>query len=277
MDDLRNYLPIALLCAAAAILPRHALAQEAPAGAAVALPAAPSDADALAKALSNPVAALISVPLQLNYDSGYGIDGDGERWLLNVQPVVPISLNEHWNVISRTILPVIHQSDVVGTGTDSGIGDTTQSLFFSPKKPTASGWIWGVGPAFLLPTASEDVLGTEQWAIGPTAVVLKQTEEGWTYGALVNYLVSVAGDDDRADVNSMFLQPFLSKGLGKGRTATINLESTYDFEGHAWNIPVNLMYSKVTKIGGQMVSFAGGARAYSKLRQAAQTGACASS
>ena len=91
-----------------------------------------------------------------------------------------------------------------------------------------------MGPAFLLPTASEDVLGTEQWAIGPTAVVLKQTEEGWTYGALVNYLVSVAGDDDRADVNSMFLQPFLSKGLGKGRTATINLESTYDFEGHAW-------------------------------------------
>ena len=252
---MRNHLPIVLLCAAAAILPRHALAQEAPA-------AAPADADALAKALSNPVAALISVPLQLNYDSGYGIDGDGERWLLNVQPVVPISLNEHWNVISRTILPVIHQSDVVGTGTDSGIGDTTQSLFFSPKKPTASGWIWGVGPAFLLPTASEDVLGTEQWAIGPTAVVLKQTEDGWTYGALVNYLVSVAGDEDRADVNSAFLQPFLSKGLGKGRTATINLESTYDFEGHAWNIPVNLMYSKVTKIGGQMVSFAGGVRAY---------------
>ena len=260
---MRSHLRIALLCAAAAILPRHAFAQEAtPAESAVALPAAPSDADELAKALSNPVAALISVPLQLNYDSGYGIDGDGERWLLNVQPVVPISLNEHWNVISRTILPVIHQSDVVGTGSDSGIGDTTQSLFFSPKKPTASGWIWGVGPAFLLPTASEDVLGTEQWAIGPTAVVLKQTVDGWTYGALVNYLVSVAGDDDRADVNSMFLQPFLSKGLGKGRTATINLESTYDFEGHAWTIPVNLTYSKVTKIGGQMVSFAIGGRAY---------------
>lgn len=221
-----------------------------------------ADADALAKSLSNPVAALISVPLQLNYDSGYGADGDGERWSLNMQPVVPISLNADWNVISRTILPVIHQSDVVGNGSDSGIGDVTQSLFFSPKKPTASGWIWGVGPAFLLPTASEDVLGTEQWAIGPTAVVLKQTESGLTYGALVNYLVSVAGDDDRADINSMFLQPFLSKGLGKGRTATINLESTYDFEGHAWNVPVNLSYSKVTKVGGQLVSFAGGVRAY---------------
>ena len=223
-----------------------------------------ANAEALAKALSNPVAALISVPLQLNYDSGYGADGDGERWSLNIQPVVPISLNADWNVISRTILPVIHQSDVVGNGSDSGIGDVTQSLFFSPKKPTASGWIWGVGPAFLLPTASEDVLGTEQWAIGPTAVVLKQTEAGWTYGALVNYLVSVAGDDDRADVDSLFLQPFLSKGPGKGRTVTVNLESSYDFEGHAWNVPLNLTYSKVTKIGGQLVSFAGGMRAYLK-------------
>ena len=94
-------------------------------------------------------------------------------------------------------------------GSDSGLGDTVQSLFFSPKAPTASGWIWGVGPAFLLPTASEDVLGTEQWGVGPTAVALKQTEDGWTYGALANHLVSVAGDDDRADLNATFLQPFL--------------------------------------------------------------------
>lgn len=243
----------AAACAAAAATSPFAVAQGAPAGSA-------PNADELAKQLSNPVAALISVPLQLNYDEGYGPGGDGERWTLNVQPVVPISLNDDWNVISRTILPIIDQD--IGGSNASGIGDITQSLFFSPKKPTASGWILGVGPAFLLPTASEDELGTEQWAIGPTIVALKQTDDGWTYGALWNYLVSVAGDDDRADVNSTFIQPFLSKGLGKGRTATVNLESTYDFEGHAWNVPVNLMYSKVTKIGGQMVSFAGGARYY---------------
>ncbi len=247
-------LPAALLCAAAAVTPRLALAQEAPAGGA--------DADALAKALSNPVAALISVPLQLNYDDGFGPGGDGERWTLNVQPVVPISLNEHWNVISRTILPVIDQQDVIPGDSSSGIGDITQSLFFSPKKPTAGGWIWGAGPAFLLPTASEDELGTEQWAIGPTIVALKQTEDGWTYGALWNYLVSVAGDDDRADVNSTFFQPFLAKALPGGRTATINLESSYDFEGKHWTVPVNLVYSKVMKVGNQMVSFAGGARYY---------------
>jgi len=219
-----------------------------------------ADADALAKQLANPVASLISVPVQFNYDTGYA--NDGERWSLNIQPVAPFTINEDWNVISRTILPVVHQSDIGGNGSDTGIGDVTQSLFFSPKAPTASGWIWGVGPAFLLPTASEDAIGTEQWAIGPTAVVLKQTEDGWTYGALTNYLVSVAGDDDRADVDALFLQPFLSKALGRGRTAAINVESTYDFEREGWTVPLNLSYSQVTKVGGQLVSFAVGGRAY---------------
>jgi hypothetical protein len=136
----------------------------------------------------------------------------------------------------------------------------TQSLFFSPKLPTDNGWIWGVGPAFLLPTANEDALGAGQWAVGPTAVALKQTESGWTYGALVNYLVSAGGDDDRDDVDAMFLQPFLARSIGQGRTITLNSESTYDFGAGHWNAPVNLVYSKVTKIGNQMVSFGAGAR-----------------
>jgi len=241
--------------AAAAFGPPLAFAQQAPAGNA--------DADELARQLSNPVAALISVPLQLNYDEGYA--AGGERWQLNIQPVAPFKVSEDWNVISRTILPVISQD--INDASDSGIGDVTQSLFFSPRKPTASGWIWGIGPAFLLPTASEDALGAEQWAIGPTAVVLKQTEDGWTYGALTNYLVSVAGDDDRADVNALFFQPFLSKAFGKGRTVTANFESTYDFENDAWNAPFNFTYSKVTKMGGQMLSLAGGVRYYVETPQ----------
>ncbi|MET0658054.1 MAG: transporter [Steroidobacteraceae bacterium] len=220
-----------------------------------------ADADALAKQLSNPVAALISVPFQFNYDSGYGTDDDGERWTLNIQPVVPISLNEHWNLISRTILPLIDQEDVIGSSSQSGTGDTTQSLFLSPKQPLA-GWIVGVGPAFLLPTASDDLLGTEQWAIGPTFVVLTQTDSGWTYGALANQLWSVAGDDGRVDVNSLFMQPFLSKALGKGQTLTVNLESTYDWDGEQWTVPMNLTYSKVLKIGNQRLSIGGGGRAY---------------
>ncbi|HMN43345.1 MAG TPA: hypothetical protein PKE27_02160 [Povalibacter sp.] len=246
-NPLRKSFAIAGTLACGVWLPHIACAQE-------------QDADALAKQLSNPVAALISVPLQLNYDTGYA--NDGEKWLLNVQPVIPISLNDDWNLISRTILPIVDQHDVVNAGSQSGIGDITQSLFFSPKKPTASGWIWGVGPAFLLPTATDDLLGTEKWGLGPTAVALKQTQTGWTYGALVNHIWSVAGDDDRADVNSTFLQPFLSKGLGQGRTATINLESSYDWDRGQWTVPVNLMYTKVTKFGNQLVSIGGGARYY---------------
>lgn len=216
--------------------------------------------DELARQLSNPVAALISVPFQLNYDTGY--DNDGERWSMHIQPVIPVSISDDWNMVSRTILPVVDQRNVINDDSQSGLGDVTQSLFFSKKKPGARGWIIGVGPAFLLPTATDDLLGTEKWAIGPTAVVLRQTEAGWTYGALVNHLWSVAGDEDRADVSSTFLQPFLSKTLGKGRTVTVNVESTYDWEAEQWTIPTNFTYSKVTRLGGQMMSFAGGARVY---------------
>jgi len=216
--------------------------------------------DVLAKQLSNPVAALISVPFQLNYDAGYANDGD--KWTLNVQPVVPVDMSPDWNLISRTILPVIRQSKVVNSGTQTGLGDTVQSLFFSPKAPTATGWIWGAGPVFLLPTATKDALGTGKWGLGPTAVALKQTADGWTYGALANHIWSVAGDDARADVNATFVQPFLSKGIGQGRTLTVNTESTYDWERKQWTIPVNFMYSKITKFGDQLVSLTGGARVY---------------
>lgn len=221
-----------------------------------------ADAEALAKALSNPVAALISVPFQLNYDSGLGAAGNGERWTMNLQPVVPLDLSSDWNLISRTIAPFIVQSGVAGDDSEAGLGDIVQSLFFSPKTPTSAGWIRGVGPAFLLPTATDASLGVEQWATGPTAVALKQTATGWTYGALANHLVSVTGDDNRGDVNATFLQPFVSKSLGMGRTISLNFEGTYDWEAEQWSLPLNISYSRVTKVGGQLVSFASGARAW---------------
>jgi hypothetical protein len=213
----------------------------------------------LAKQLSNPVAALISVPFQLNYDQDIGAGDQGERWTLNVQPVVPIDLNEDWNVISRTILPLISQDDVVPGQSQSGTGDIVQSLFFSPKKPSDSGWIWGIGPVFLLPTGSDDRLTADKWGIGPTAVALKQ-ENGWTYGALTNHIWSVAGDDNRNDISSTFLQPFLSYTTKDAWTYTINSETTYDWKSSQSTVPVNLLVSKVTRFGGQLVSIGGGIR-----------------
>jgi hypothetical protein len=223
---------------------------------------AQDNADTLAKQLSNPVASLISVPLQFNYDESYG-ELDGYRFTLNVQPVIPSSLNEDWNLITRVIMPVIYQDDVIGRSSQSGLGDTTPTFFFSPKS-SPGGLIWAIGPVFLLPTATDDLLGTEKWGAGPSALVLKQTTTGWTMGALVNHIESFAGSDDRADISNTFIQPFFAKQFKGGRTLTFNSESTYDWENEQWTVPINVMYSKVTKLGGQMISFAGGARWYAE-------------
>lgn len=219
-----------------------------------------ADNSELAKKLANPVAALISVPLQLNYDQDIGVSDVGERWTLNIQPVVPFGISENWNLISRTILPVIWQDEIfAGAGDQAGTGDVVQSLFFSPKEPTARGWIWGVGPVFLLPTGSDDLLTADKWGAGPTAVVLRQ-QGPWTYGVLTNHIWSFAGDDDRGDVNSTFLQPFLSYTTPSAWTFTLNSESTYNWVDEEWSLPLNAVVSKVVTIGGQLVSLGAGVR-----------------
>jgi hypothetical protein len=221
-----------------------------------------SDADALAMQLSNPVAALISVPFQFNWDTGLGRDGDGDRTTLNFQPVIPVSIGAEWNLISRTIVPVIWQDDVVpGGGSQSGFGDVLQSVFFSPKAPTASGWIWGVGPAFLLPTGNSDFT-LDQWAAGPTAVVLRQNAAGWTYGMLVNQLWGISNSGPLPDVDATFLQPFVTKRIGPGRTLGMNLEATYDRNSSQWTVPLNGSLSQILPIGGQLVSVGLGGRVF---------------
>lgn len=210
----------------------------------------------LAKKLANPVASLISVPVQYNYDEYGGANDGAAVSTLIMQPVVPFSLNENWNLISRTIIPLVDQQDFPASATnESGLGDTTASLFFSPKAPTAGGWIWGAGPVMLLPTASDDVLGTEKWGIGPTAVALKQTGP-WTIGFLGNHIWSVAGDDDRADINATFLQPFVSYVTKTKTTFGLNTESTYDWESEQWSVPVIVQVAQLFKIGPQIMQFA---------------------
>jgi hypothetical protein len=225
----------------------------------LALPAMADDTE-LAKQTQNPIAALVSVPFQLNYDENIGPAERGSKWLLNVQPVIPISLGSDWNLISRTIVPLVSQDEVQpGIGTDSGLGDITQSFFFSPKKPTAGGWIWGVGPVLLLPTGSSDRLTADKWGLGPTAVVLRQ-ERGWTHGALTNHIWSVAGDDARNDISTTLLQPFLSYTTKTHTSFSLNTESTYDWKARQWSVPMNFMVSQLLKVGNQPLSLQAGAR-----------------
>lgn len=227
------------------------------------LPAAPAAAqDDLAQQLANPVSSLISVPFQSNWDFGIG-PAEASRYTLNIQPVVPMSLNDEWNLIIRTIVPVIDaESPAPGIPDASGLGDIVQSFFFSPVDPV-NGWIVGVGPAFLYPSASEAVLGSEQWGAGPTAVALKQ-DGPWTYGALVNHLASFAGDAARADVNATFLQPFVSYITPTKTTYTLNSESTYDWARNQWLVPVNAIISQLVVIGDQPVQVSLGARYYAE-------------
>ena len=216
-------------------------------------------ADELARQLSNPIASLTSVPFQGNFDFGGGADGDGNAFTLNVQPVIPFSLNDRWALISRTIVPLSYRDYAADPDSHiEGIGDITQSFFFSPKQ-AVNGVTWGVGPVFLLPTASDDLLGSGKFGAGLTGVVLKQTGP-WTIGALANHIWSVAGDDDRADVSATFLQPFLAYALGKGQTLSVNTESSYNWETDQWTIPINAGYSKVFKAGDQLMSWQVGAK-----------------
>jgi len=223
--------------------------------------AAPTDeAVELAKKLANPVAAMISIPIQANYDRGIGAGGDGNRLSVNFQPVIPFPLNKDWNLISRTILPVISQRKVSAAGSeDFGIGDITQSLFFSPNRITTRGLIWGIGPVFLLPTASESCLGQEKWGAGPTGVVLKQTGP-WTCGMLANHIQSFAGASARVDVSATFLEPFVSYITKTRTTISLNTESTYDWNGKERSVPVNFIIGQMIKIGRQHMQVGAGVR-----------------
>jgi len=221
------------------------------------------DSAELAKAALNPVAAMYSLPIQYNWDQKIGSTGDGMHSVTNIQPVLPFTLNEDWNLISRTILPVIDQHGLApnGAADKSGAGDVTQSFFFSPSKPTERGWILGAGPALLIPTASDELLGNEQWGLGPTAVALKQSN-GWTRGVLANHIWGLDGSppDGKEKVNQTFLQPFLSYTTKTLTTYGINTESTYDWQSREWSIPINLTVTQLLKINGQPLTIQAGPR-----------------
>jgi hypothetical protein len=203
----------------------------------------------LAKATQNPVSDLISVPFQNNMNFRVGPDEELMN-VLNIKPAWPFSVNEDWNLITRTILPIISHP---GFGPDdngtTGLGDVIFRAFLSPSE--SGELIWGAGPVFSLPLATEDVLGSEKWGVGPTAVAL--TVNGpWVYGALFQSIWSFAGEDDRADVNEMLLQPFVNFNMPGGWYLVSSPVITANWKADSddtWTLPVGGGVGKIFRIG----------------------------
>jgi hypothetical protein len=209
--------------------------------------------EALAKATQNPVSDLISVPFQNNFNFGVG-PNRVMQYILNFQPVIPITLNEEWNLITRTILPTINQpSPAPGIRSAFGLGDLNPSLFLSPNKQ--SGLIWGVGPTFTLPTATDPLLGSGKWSAGPTVVVLT-TQGHWVGGALANNQWSFAGWGPRS-VNQMLIQPFVNYNFPKGWYVTFSPIITANWKADSdnrWTVPVGGGLGRIVKWGKQPIN-----------------------
>lgn len=216
--------------------------------------AQPASEEDLAKETQNPVSDLISVPFESNFNFGVG-PNDDLQYILYVQPVVPFRLSKDWNLITRTIIPLIDQPELgPGVGDVFGLGDIQLSQFLSPAKSGAL--IWGIGPIFQFPTATDDALGSDKWSAGPTAAAL--TIRGpWVAGAVVNHLWSFAGDDDRADVNQTLIQPIVNYNLPGGwfLSSVPYITANWEKDGDdRWTVPIGIGVGKVHRFGTQPVS-----------------------
>jgi hypothetical protein len=234
------------------------------------------DTGGLQKAVQNPVAGLISVPLQNNTNFGVGPFGRNQN-VLNIQPVIPVNVSQNWNMIIRWITPIVWQpapgtanlevfgieentpayfaaTDVQAHAGVFGFGDMTPTFFFSPVKPHKL--IWGAGPMFTLPTATGRVLGQGKLSMGPSIVALVQPGP-WTIGALVNNIWSVGGSGGRADVNQMSLEYFINYNLKKGWSLSMSPTITANWQasnGNVWTVPVGGGVARVFRLGYQPVN-----------------------
>jgi len=211
----------------------------------------------LAKQSQNPIADLISVPIENNANFNAGPD-DKVLNVTNIKPVIPMELNAEFNLINRVILPIISQPGVDGTSIDrkNGLGDTTYQGFISPKKPTASGWIWGAGPQVQLPTHTDSRLGNDRVAAGPAFVALKMPGKA-VYGTLLSQVWDVTNSGDKR-ISFLTWQPFYNYNFGGGWYVNTSPVITANFEADGsdqWTVPLGGGIGRVVRLGTQAINF----------------------
>ena len=219
-----------------------------------------SETAELARAVQNPVADLISVPFQNNTNFNFG-PRERTQNVLNIQPVIPVDLNEDWLMITRTIIPVVSQPSLFpgDDGRENGLGDTVFSAFFSPKDQSrwlGGRWLWGVGPALLLPTSTDDRLGPGEWGAGPSVVFLTMPGN-WVVGSLFSNVWSFTHDDDDDKVNLFTWQPFVNYNLDGGWYLTTSPLITANWEAdsdNTWTVPVGGGVGRIMRFGRQPVN-----------------------
>jgi hypothetical protein len=209
-------------------------------------------AEELAKLAQNPVGNLISLPFQNNTNFNVG-PRDGTQDILNIQPVLPLKLDDDWNLITRTIMPLIWQPGFApGEDTRFGLGDIQLSAFLSPSKPTDSGLIWGAGAIVQMPTDTND-LGNKNWGLGPTGVVLHLKHgDPWVYGVLVNNVWALSNDKRGGAYNNGLMQPFVNYNFQGGLYLTTAPIVTVDWKAdsdQAWTVPLGGGVGKIFHLG----------------------------
>jgi hypothetical protein len=217
-----------------------------------------AETKALAKKSQNPVAKMISVPFEYNFNGEFG-PNNGKQHVLNIKPVLPVAIGENWNLIHRAIIPLVSQPGIPGgPNRQNGLGDTTYQGFFSPSNPGKV--IWGAGPSVQVPTHTDEVLGNENWAAGPVAVLLSMPGR-WVIGGLISQIWDFAGssnDGSDADISLLVAQPFANYNFDGGwylntsPVITANWEA--DKSSDEWTIPVGGGVGRVFHWGKQAIN-----------------------
>ncbi len=226
----------------------------------------------IAKTLENPISTLVRVPIQLDYNRNIGIKDEGHSIILNIYPVIPFSINKNWTIVTRTSFAITHQKEISpDSGIQNGFEDIDSSIFIAPNSAFIEGTKFGFGPIISIPAATDKLLGSGKWELGPTIIFIKQ-DKAWTYGIRANHLWSVAGDNDREKVSTSLLQPMLSYTTNSAISFSLKSETKYNWVAKNWTVPINLLISRVSKINEKRIKASIGLRYWAKTTDTSPEG-----